>query len=68
MTQSLYRNVNVTDPNKFMKILIKCGVGIEELTNYKWYITQVGLAKYECNGYHPVASRILIIKDNIVIH
>jgi hypothetical protein len=63
-----FEEVDIIDPNKFMKILIKCGIEQRELRNYTWYVTQVGIAKYKCDGYHPVGKRIIITKDNIVIH
>lgn len=56
------------DPNKFMKILIACGVTYEQMRDYNWEVTQLELHKYRCDGVHPVAARISIKKDNVVIH
>lgn len=58
----------MTKENKFMKTLISCGVTLDQLANYEWYIEELESHKYHCIGYHPVASRIDIIKENVVIH
>lgn len=58
----------MTKENKFMKTLIVCGVSFELLRDYEWSIDQIGNHKYHCIGVHPVAKRIDIIKDGIVIH
>lgn len=55
-------------PNKFMKILIACGVEYKELKEYTWEIIEIEPHRYHCIGNHPVAKRIDIIKENIVIH
>lgn len=55
------------DNNKFMKILIACGVTYEQIKDFTWYIEEIEPHKYHCNGYHPVARRISIIKENIVV-
>ena len=54
-------------PNKFMKILIKCGVTLDLLANYDWFITELKPHKYHCIGYHPTAKRIDIIKEYVVV-
>ncbi len=54
--------------NKFMKTLISCGVTFELLRDYEWDVVQLDRHKFHCIGVHPVAKRIDIIKDNIVIH
>lgn len=54
--------------NQFMKILIACGVSYELLRDYEWDITELKPHKYHCIGVHPVAKRIDIIKENIIIH
>lgn len=61
-------NKEITDGNLFMKILIACGCSIDQLNHYQWYIKEIHRHEYHCTGYHPVASRIDIIKANIVIH
>ena len=53
--------------NKFVKILIACGVPYELLRDYDWEIIELSLHKYHCIGCHPVAKRIDIIKDNIIV-
>jgi len=58
----------MTTENNFVKILIACGVTLELLKDYEWYIQALAPHKYHCTGFHPVAARIDIIKDNIVIH
>lgn len=58
----------MTKENKFMKILIKCGISLDKLENYEWYVEEIAPHKYHCTGYHPVNKRIDIIKSNIVIH
>ena len=58
----------MTKENKFMKILIACGVTMSQLTDYEWYVTEVEPNKYHCEGFHPVSGRIGIIKSNIVSH
>ena len=58
----------MTKENKFMKTLIACGVTYELLTDFEWNIEELEPHKYHCIGVHPVASRIDIIKSNIVIH
>jgi hypothetical protein len=57
----------ILDGNKFMKILIKCGVSMDDIKNREWFITELEPHKYHCIGYHPVAMRIDIIKDKIVV-
>jgi 5,10-methenyltetrahydromethanopterin hydrogenase len=61
-------NKEITDGNLFMKILIACGCSIDQLTHYQWFIKEIHRHEYHCTGYHPVASRIDIIKANIVVH
>ena len=51
-----------------MKTLISCGVTLDQLANYEWFIEELEPHKYHCTGYHPVAARIDIIKENVVIH
>jgi hypothetical protein len=58
----------MTKENKFMKTLISCGVTLDQLANYEWDIEVLGPHKYHCIGVHPVAARIDIIKENVVIH
>jgi hypothetical protein len=58
----------MTQENKFMKILIECGVTYDLLKNYDWTITEIERHKYHCIGTHPVAKRIDIIKEHVVIH
>jgi hypothetical protein len=58
----------MTKENKFLKILIACGVTFELLRDFEWYIEELGPHKYHCIGYHPVAKRHDIIKDNIFVH
>lgn len=58
----------MTKENKFMKILIACGVTFELLRDYEWSVEQIGSHKYHCIGVHPVGKRIDIIKDSIIIH
>jgi len=56
------------DNNKFMKILIKCGVTLEQLQDYVWYVEEVDEPhKFYCSGFHPVAARIGITKSKIVV-
>lgn len=55
------------NPDKFMKILIKCGVTYEQLQDWEWFITELEPHKYHCTGYHPVCARIDIIKENILV-
>lgn len=56
------------DNNKFMKILIACGVTQEQMKDYTWFVTEMDKKhKYECAGFHPVAKRINIIKENIIV-
>jgi len=54
--------------NKFMKTLISCGVTLEQLKDYEWDVIELEPHKYHCIGVHPVAARIDIIKENIVIY
>ena len=58
----------MTKENKFMKILIACGVTFNLLKDYEWDITELEPHKYHCVSVHPVARRIDIIKENIVVH
>ena len=58
----------MTKENKFMKILIACGVTFELLRDYEWDVIELDVHKYHCIGVHPVAARIDIIKENIIIH
>jgi len=58
----------MTKENKFMKILIACGVSLELLKDFEWSVEEILPHKYHYIGVHPVAKRIDIIKDNIVIH
>ena len=58
----------MTKENKFMKILIACGVTLEQLKDFEWYVEELEPHKYHCIGFHPIARRIGIIKDNIFIH
>lgn len=57
----------MTKENKFVKILIACGVTYELLRDYEWDIEELSPHKYHCIGVHPVAARIDIIKSFIVI-
>lgn len=61
-------NLPVTDPNKFMKILIACGVDLERLKDYEWSIQELRRHEYQCTGVHPVAARIDLFKRNVIIH
>ena len=61
------KEVKPLSNNKFMKILIACGVTVEQLTDFEWFVDELEPHKYHCIGYHPIASRIDIIKSNIVI-
>lgn len=58
----------MTKENKFMKVLIACGVTFELLKDYEWDVVELESHKYHCIGVHPVAKRIDIIKDNVVVH
>ncbi len=58
----------MTNENKFMKILIACGVTLEQLQDYEWDVETLAPHKYHCVGVHPVAKRIDIIKEKIFIH
>ena len=58
----------MTKENKFMKILIACGVTFEQFKDREWVIEEIEPHKYHCTGYHPNMLRIDIIKENIVIH
>ena len=58
----------MTKENKFVKILIACGVTFDLLRDYEWDVIELEPHKYQCVGVHPVAKRIDIIKENIVIH
>lgn len=57
------------DNNKFMKVLIACGVTYEQLRDYEWFIEPYnGIPhKYHCMGFHPTFARIDIIKENIIV-
>ena len=59
----------VTDVNKFKRILCATILDTQVLLdpNWTWYVDEVGSHKYEVNGYHPVASRILVIKENLIV-
>ena len=46
--------------NKFMKILIACGVTFEQLQDREWFIEEIEPHKYQCTGYHPNMLRIVI--------
>ena len=58
----------MTKENKFMKILIACGVTYDLLIDYEWEIEEIGIHKYHCIGSHPVLRRLSFIGENIVIH
>lgn len=60
----------MTKENQFMKILIACGVTYDQLRDYEWEIEKYEFEahKYHCIGVHPVAKRIDIVKENIIIH
>jgi hypothetical protein len=58
----------MTKENKFVKVLIKCGVTFEQLRDYEWDVIELEPNKFHCIGCHPVARRIDIIKDKIVVH
>lgn len=58
----------MTKENKFVKTLISCGVIYELLRDFEWEVIELAPHKYHCIGVHPVAARIDIIKENIVIH
>ncbi len=58
----------ITNCNEFMKILIACGVSYNLLDNYDWTIEELSTHKYHCIGVHPVAKRIDIIKENIILY
>lgn len=58
----------MTKENRFMKILIACGVEFYLLKNYEWDVVELAPHKYHCTGVHPVGKRIDIIKAHIVIH
>ena len=51
-----------------MKVLIACGVTFELLRDYEWDIVELEPHKYHCIGVHPVAKRIDIIKEKVVVH
>ena len=53
--------------NKFMKVLIKCGVSLEDLVDREWFIEEIEPHKYHCTGYHPTLLRMDIIKTNIFV-
>lgn len=53
--------------DKFMKILIACGIQYEQLRDWTWDIIELAPHKYHCIGCHPVAKRIDVIKENIVV-
>jgi len=53
--------------DKFMKILIACGVDYENLRDREWFITELEPHKYHCTGYHPILLRMDIIKENVVV-
>lgn len=61
-------NKDVVDGNEFMKVLIACGITLDQLRDYQWYIKELHRHEYHCIGYHPVAARIDVIKSGIVIH
>jgi len=58
----------MTKENKFMKILIACGVTFELLKDFEWDVEEIEPHYYHCIGVHPVAKRIDLYKDNVVIH
>ena len=60
--------INETAGNKFMKVLIACGVTLEQMRDYTWTVEQIGPHAYTVDGVHPVAARIRITKPVIVIH
>ena len=53
--------------NQFMKVLIACGLTLEQLRDFEWFITNDGPGSYHCIGYHSVLPRIDIIKHDIII-
>jgi len=53
--------------DKFLKILIACGIGYEDLKSREWFIEEIEPHKYHCAGYHPTLLRMDVIKDNIVV-
>ena len=50
-----------------MKILIACGVTYEQLKDREWFVVELSPHRYHVTGYHPVAMRIDIVKENIVV-
>jgi hypothetical protein len=59
---------NVTDPNKFAKVLIMAiPHGIGTILNHTWEITQTGVDSYHIIGNHPVGGRIDKMLNNIII-
>ena len=58
----------MTKENRFMKVLIACGVTFELLRDYEWDVVELEPHKYYCIGVHPVAKRIDIIKEKVVVH
>jgi hypothetical protein len=58
----------MTKENKFMKVLIACGVTFELLRDYEWFVIELEPHTYHCVGVHPVAKRIDIIKEKVIIH
>lgn len=58
----------MTKENKFMKVLIACGVTFELLRDYEWDVVELEPHKYHCIGVYPVAKRIDIIKEKVVVH
>lgn len=61
-------NLDVEGGNKFMKILIACGITLDQMRDYEWYVRELHKHEYHCTGYHPVPARIDVIKSGIVIH
>lgn len=53
--------------DKFMKILIACGIQYEQLRDWSWEVIKLAPHKYHCIGSHPVVARIDVIKENIVV-
>lgn len=53
--------------DKFMKILIACEITYEQLRDWSWEIEEIKPHKYHCIGCHPIAARIDVIKENIVV-
>ncbi len=56
----------VTDPNKFLKILIQSNVDMFALSNYDFEITETTPHHYHIVGNHPTLARIDIINSEAI--